>query len=76
MATSQEFPALSSYSDIMPNADGTVDLYFGPTPPEGREANWVETDPAKGWTAIFRLYGPLEPFFEQTWKLSDFEEVN
>lgn len=75
MLTSQEFPALSSYSDLATNEDGSVDLYFGPKAPEGKEANWIETDPAKGWTAIFRVYGPLEPFFEQSWKLNDIEAV-
>ena len=75
MQTGQEFPALSSYSDLVANDDGTVDLYFGPKAPEGHEKNWVETDPAKGWTAIVRLYGPLEPFFDQTWKMNDFELI-
>jgi len=76
MATSQKFPALSSYDDLAQNEDGTVDLFFGPSAPEGKESNWVETDPEKGWTAIVRLYGPLEPFFDQTWKMNDFELVN
>jgi hypothetical protein len=75
MATSQQFPAISSYDDVVANDDGTVDLYFGPKAPEGKESNWVETDSAKGWTAIFRIYGPLEPFFEQSWKLNDLELV-
>ncbi|PYG28103.1 DUF1214 domain-containing protein [Pelagimonas varians] len=75
MATSQEYPAISSYSDAVANDDGTIDLYFGPEAPEGKENNWVETDPAKGWTAIMRLYGPLEPFFDKTWKANDFELV-
>jgi len=76
MATSQEFPAASSYTDVATNDDGTTDIYFGPEAPEGNESNWIETDPAKGWTAIFRLYGPLEPFFDQSWKLTDIEFVN
>jgi len=53
----------------------SVDLYFGPTAPVGKENNGVETLPGKGWTGIFRLYGPLEPFFDQTWKLNDVELV-
>jgi hypothetical protein len=75
MATSQKFPAASSYSDVATNEDGTIDIYFGPKAPEGKESNWIETDRAKGWTAIFRLYGPLEPFFAQSWKLNDIESV-
>jgi hypothetical protein len=70
---SQAYPALSSFDDVAINDDGTIDLYFGPRAPKGKEANWVETDPAKGWTTIFRLYGPLEPYFDKSWKLNDFE---
>jgi len=76
MATSQQFPAASSYTDVETNEDGTIDIYFGPKAPEGKESNWVETDPEKGWTGIFRLYGPLEPFFDQTWKLNDIEPIS
>jgi hypothetical protein len=71
MATSQKFPAASSYTGVEANQDGTIDIYFGPKAPAGKEKNWVKTDPAKGWTAIFRLYGPLEAFFDQSWKLND-----
>ncbi len=76
MATSQKFPAASSYTHVETNPDGAIDLYFGPKAPKGKERNWIETDPAKGWTGIFRLYGPLEPFFDQSWKLPDIEPLN
>ena len=61
---------------LITNADGTVDLYFGPKAPKGKEANWVQTVPGKGWFAFFRLYGPLEGFLEGTWTLPDIEQVN
>jgi hypothetical protein len=32
------------------------------------ESNWVETIPGKGWFMILRLYGPLEPWFDKTWR--------
>lgn len=76
MATSQKFPAASTYTHVEANPDGAIDLYFGPKAPKGKERNWIETDPAKGWTGIFRLYGPLEPFFDQSWKLPDIEQLN
>jgi len=75
MATAQRFPAISSYDKFEANADGSVDLYVGQQAPKGKERNWIQTDPKKGWTGIFRIYGPLEPFFDQTWKLSDLEPV-
>ena len=61
---------------MMANADGSVDVYFGPKAPEGKEANWIETIPGKGWFMAFRLYGPLQPWFDQTWKLNNVEVIN
>jgi hypothetical protein len=69
-------PAISSSTDPEINADGSVDIYFGPKAPTGKKKNWIETTPGKGWTGIFRLYGPLEAFYKQTWKLNDIELVN
>jgi hypothetical protein len=71
----QPFPSVSLYSGPKANADGSVDVYFGPEMPPGREKNWIQTVPGKGWFPIFRFYGPLEPLFEKTWKLPDIEEV-
>jgi hypothetical protein len=58
------------------NADGSVDIYFGPKPPKGFENNWIQTIPGKGWFPLFRFYGPTEPFFDKSWKLSDIEKAN
>jgi len=55
------------------NADGSVDVWFGPKAPEGMEHNWVQTIPGKGWFMILRLYGPLEPWFNQTWRPGNIE---
>ncbi len=55
------------------NADGSVDVYFGPTMPEGQDNNWIKTDPAKGFFVVFRFYGPLERYIDKTWVLNDFE---
>lgn len=57
------------------NADGSVDLYFGPSAPAGKEANWTQTIPGKAWYTLLRLYGPLEPWFDKTWRPGDFELV-
>jgi hypothetical protein len=66
------YPDRSSRDDIVKNADGSVDLYFGPTPPAGKPAkNWIKTLPNKGWFTYFRLYGPTQAFFDKTWKLPD-----
>jgi hypothetical protein len=66
----------SSRGDIVMNDDGSVNLYFGPEAPEGMEKNWIKTVPGEGWFAYFRLYGPLEPFFDRSWVLPDIETTN
>ncbi len=71
------WPALASNTGTLEaNDDGSYDLYFGPAAPEGKESNWVETVPGKSWFPLFRLYGPLQPWFDQTWKLNEFEPVD
>ena len=57
------------------NADGSVDVFFGPKAPKGKEKNWVPTHPEKGFFVVFRFYGPLEGYIEKTWVLNDFELV-
>jgi len=66
----------SNASDVQKNDDGSVDVYFGPEPPPGKESNWVPTKPGQGFEFIFRLYAPTEALFEKTWKLPDVEKVN
>jgi hypothetical protein len=68
----------SNSGDLMVNADGSIDLYFGPTPPEGMEANWVPTDPAREFEAMLRLYGPKQEFFDNktAWVLPDIEKAS
>ena len=41
----------------------------------GHVANWVQTVPGKGWNVLIRLYGPLEPWFDKSWKPGEFELV-
>ena len=57
------------------NTDGSVDLYFGPKAPAGKELNWTPTDPNGEFEILFRFYGPLPPLFEKTWVLPDVEPV-
>jgi hypothetical protein len=74
--TDQRFPSLSSQDKkLRTNADGSVDLYFGPMAPAGKESNWVQTIPGESWFTILRLYGPLEPWFNKTWRPGEIEPV-
>lgn len=72
--TDQQFPSVSSQTKgLLINADGSVDVYFGPKAPAGKEKNWVQTVPGKGWNTILRLYGPLDPWFNKTWRPGEIE---
>ncbi|NPA35294.1 MAG: DUF1254 domain-containing protein [Chlorobi bacterium] len=77
LLTDQKYPAINNKrSNLTVNPDGSVDIYFGPKAPEGKENNWIQTVPGKGWFVLFRLYGPLEPWFDKSWKLNDFERID
>jgi hypothetical protein len=67
---------LNSYGvKMQKNADGSVEVFFGPAAPAGRKDNWIMTPHGKPWFALFRFYGPGMPLFEKTWKLPDIEPV-
>jgi hypothetical protein len=58
------------------DADGSVDLCFAPQAPKGKESNWIQTIPGKSWFIILRMYDPLEPWIDQTWRPGEIELVN
>ena len=53
----------------------SLELYFGPKPPTGKEGEWIQTIPGKGSYVYFRIYGPERPSFDGSWKPADFEEL-
>jgi hypothetical protein len=57
------------------NDDGGYTIFMGPKAPAGWEDNWVQTIPGKSFNVMLRLYGPLEPWFDKTWKPGDFTLV-
>lgn len=71
LQTDQQFPSANNQpGGAEQNADGSTDVYFGPEAPAGKEKNWVQTVPGKGFWLILRLYAPLEPWFDKTWRPS------
>jgi hypothetical protein len=77
LQTSQPFPTVGSQSeDFQQNDDDSYDVYFAPEPPAGKEGNWLQTVPGKSWFAILRMYGPLEPWIDQTWRPGEIELVD
>jgi hypothetical protein len=80
LQTPQKYPRAGSQSYPSPaaklNADGSTTIYFAPKQPQGVDrGNWIQTDPAKGWFVILRLYSPLKSFFDKTWRPSEIELV-
>lgn len=76
LETDQKFAGLDNLNpDVKPNEDGSYTIWFGPKAPKGKEGNWIQTIPGNGYGVLIRLYGPLEPWFEKTWKPGDFELV-
>jgi hypothetical protein len=83
--TDYKFPAIgagkgfpkdgSPNGAVQQNADGTTDVYFGPKPPKGLASNWIQTAPGRGWFTVLRLYSPLQPWFDKTWRPGEIELV-
>ncbi len=76
LQTDQIWPSVTSKDkNFRANDNGSADVYFGPKRP-GNTKNFIQTIPHKGWNAIFRLYGPLKPWFDKTWRLGEIELVS
>jgi hypothetical protein len=76
LETDQKLAGLDSNNELVkPNADGSYTIWFAPKAPKDNEGNWIQTMPEKSYSVLLRLYGPLEPWFDKTWKPGDFEPV-
>jgi hypothetical protein len=80
LETPQSYPRAGSQSYPSPaakaNPDGSTTVYFSPTQPKGVErGNWIQTTPGKGWCVLLRLYSPLKPFFDKSWRAGEIEEA-
>jgi hypothetical protein len=80
IVTEQNQAALRSLVELTPEHLGDqatqVTLHFGPECPSGAQGRWIKTTPGKGWFVYFRIYGPDQPAFDQTWQLSDFQPLD
>jgi len=76
LQTSQPFPTVGSQDKgFVKNKDGSYDIFFGPKAPKGKESNWLETIPGKSWFTILRMYGPLKPWLDKTWRPGEIEPI-
>ena len=74
LETDNPYPSVMSIGGtVLADDDGSTTLYFGPDAPEGRQPNWVQTVPGKSWFTILRLYGPLQAWFDKTWRPGQIE---
>jgi hypothetical protein len=75
LQTDQAFPGVTSIDEgVVQNADGSYDVYFAPKKPEG-DVNWLQTIPGKSWHILWRIYGPLEAWYDKTWRPGEIELV-
>jgi hypothetical protein len=61
--------------NLQKNVDGSIDLYFGPKAPQGKDTNWIYTAPGKEWFAVLRLHTPERAVFEKSWILPNLEKM-
>jgi hypothetical protein len=72
----EKWPSINSNcKKTLKNQDGSVDLLFGPHAPEGKEPNWLQSDPKIKWYMILHLYGPSESWFDKSWRPGEIEEL-
>jgi hypothetical protein len=71
-AGSQSYPTPAATAD----ADGSTTVVFGPEQPsDSPEGNWIQTTEGKGWFVLLRLYSPLQPYFDKSWRPGEIETV-
>ncbi|QLE87609.1 MULTISPECIES: DUF1254 domain-containing protein [Shewanella] len=76
LQTHQASPTVGGNTDgLIKNKDGSFSVFFGPKAPKGFENNWIETIPGKSWFVILRMYSPLQPWIDQTWRPGEVELV-
>jgi hypothetical protein len=66
----------SNSEGLLANADGSIDLWFAPRAPAGKESNWVPTRADRGFEVLFRAYGPRRAFFDKSWVLPDLVKIH
>jgi hypothetical protein len=42
---------------------------------KGWESNWLQTIPGKSWWIVLRMYAPLQPWIDQTWRPGELELI-
>jgi hypothetical protein len=66
----------STMEEVQKNEDGSVDIYFGPKAPAGKESNWLPTDPNRRFFLLARFYGPKPEIVNGSFELNDIERID
>ena len=66
----------SNMKDVKKNSDGSVDIYFGPKAPKGKESNWLPTDPKRRFFLLARFYGPEPALKDGSFEMNDIQLVD
>lgn len=75
--TPQLMPSRNGFDNVETNEDGSIDLWFGPTQPEGVAAsNWIQSVENRHFITVIRLYGTGIEFYDQEWKPDDVVKMN
>ena len=73
----QPIPSINSQEELKYNDDGSIDLYFGPEPPQGApQSNYIGTNREEGFFVVIRLYSPGQAYFDKTWKPADLVKLD
>ncbi len=67
--------SVSDHSGLMPNADGSVDVYIQNTVPTGHESNWLPA-PTGNFILWLRVYIPGEAILDGKYTVPPVLEVN
>ena len=67
--------SVSDRSGLVPNADGSVDIYIQNTPPAGHESNWLPA-PSGKFILWLRVYLPGQTILDGEYKVPPVVEVN
>jgi hypothetical protein len=66
---------VGTYSNLTPNADGSMDIYLQDTPPSGNESNWLP-EPSGNFKLWLRTYLPGSAILNGTYQVPPVEKVS
>lgn len=72
----QDKSSVDSNQNLAKIRDGSVDVFFGPKAPKGKEANWIPTTKGRRFFLLFRFYGPQPAAKDGSFELSDIEKTD